>query len=61
MRLLEPLSGMKAAQGHALLHLVFFITMWSVDIDMKPTNLFKKPAPPAAPAAPKVPAVKSPK
>ena len=31
MRLLEPLSGLKVAQGHLLVHLIFFCIMLSVD------------------------------
>ena len=31
MRLLEPLSGLKVAQGHLLVHLLFFCIVMSVD------------------------------
>jgi len=34
MRLLEPLNGLKMAQGHAALHLTFFICMLYVDTDL---------------------------
>ena len=34
MRLLEPVAGIKTAQGHALFHLVFFIMMWNVNTDI---------------------------
>jgi hypothetical protein len=30
VRLLEPLQGIKMAQGHLLCHLIFFTTMWFV-------------------------------
>ena len=33
MRLLEPLSGIKTAQGHALVHLIFFVTMLFINTD----------------------------
>lgn len=33
MRLLEPLSGIKSAQGHALIHLLFFLITWSVNTE----------------------------
>jgi hypothetical protein len=35
MRLLEPLSGIKTAQGHALVHLIFFITMWFIETEIE--------------------------
>lgn len=31
MRLLEPINGVKVAQGNALQHLVFFLTMFTFD------------------------------
>ena len=31
MRLLEPLYGMKACQGHTMVHLIFFIAMCLID------------------------------
>jgi len=34
MRLLEPLNGLKMAQGHACVHLIFFITMMLIDTDV---------------------------
>ena len=34
MRLLEPLSGVKTLQGHALVHLIFFMTMFSIPRDL---------------------------
>lgn len=30
MKLLEPLSGVKTGQGHAMIHLVFFIAMFFI-------------------------------
>lgn len=33
MRLLEPLSGIKSAQGHALIHALFFLVSWTVSVD----------------------------
>lgn len=45
MRLLEPLSGVKTAQGHALIHLIFFLTMFFIDIDIdKSTHVANKTA-----------------
>lgn len=35
MKLLEPLSGVKTAQGHALVHLLFFIAMCFVTREAK--------------------------
>jgi len=35
MRLLEPLSGVKTAQGHALVHLLFFIAMYFISREAK--------------------------
>jgi hypothetical protein len=35
MRLLEPLNGIKTAQGHFLTHLVFFTTMFFVDTNIE--------------------------
>ena len=33
MRLLEPLNGLKFAQGHFIVHLAFFISMLQISID----------------------------
>ena len=33
MRLLEPLSGIKTAQGHALVHLIFFISILLIQFE----------------------------
>ena len=46
MRLLEPLSGVKTAQGHALVHLIFFLTMFSIprDLDVEHRANNNKPA-----------------
>lgn len=38
MRLLEPINGIKVAQGHLLIHLVFFITMFTFDKGGKAPN-----------------------
>lgn len=43
MRLLEPLNGLKMAQGHACVHLIFFITMFLIDTDIS-INLSSKGA-----------------
>jgi len=32
MKLLEPVAGIKTAQGHALFHFVFFCMIWSVKV-----------------------------
>lgn len=40
MRLLEPLQGIKCAQGHALVHLTFFTVMFFADTSLD-TNLAK--------------------
>jgi hypothetical protein len=38
MRLLEPINGVKVAQGNAMMHIVFFIAMFTIDSDIS-TNL----------------------
>ena len=38
MRLLEPVAGIKTAQGHALFHLVFFIMMLNINTDICDVN-----------------------
>lgn len=49
MRLLEPLNGIKMGQGHYIIHLYFFVTMFfidtSIDIDLSnwlPKDVAKK-------------------
>jgi hypothetical protein len=34
MRLLEPINGIKVAQGHMLIHMVFFVTMMTLDTNI---------------------------
>lgn len=34
MRLLEPLNGIKMAQGHVIVHLIFFISMMLINTDI---------------------------
>jgi hypothetical protein len=38
MRLLEPINGIKVAQGHMIIHLVFFISMFTFDKDEDPED-----------------------
>ena len=34
MRLLEPVQGIKMAQGHFMTHLIFFTSMWFINTDI---------------------------
>ena len=38
MRLLEPINGIKVAQGHMIIHLVFFATMFTFDKNENPDD-----------------------